>query len=102
MGLDCGIGGAAGLIMGGVTGIVVLSDSSLRNSCPNGVCTSTVSKSKVDNYNLMRTLSTAGLIVGGVGAAVGVTLLLWTPKHETDSRAALWLGPGSLALKGTF
>ena len=94
--------GAAGLIMGGVTGIVVLSDSSLRNSCPNGVCTSTVSKSKVDNYNLMRTLSTAGLIVGGVGAAVGVTLLLWTPKHETDSRAALWLGPGSLALKGTF
>jgi hypothetical protein len=33
---------------------------------------------------------------------VGVTLLLWTPRHETDSRAALWLGPGSLALKGTF
>ncbi|HJX65079.1 MAG TPA: hypothetical protein VJ860_14140 [Polyangia bacterium] len=93
--------GAAGLIMGGVTGIVVLSDSSLRNSCKNG-CPPTVSKSKVDTYNLMRNLSTVGLIVGGVGAAVGVTLLLWTPKHETDSRAALWLGPGSVALKGTF
>jgi hypothetical protein len=94
--------GAALLVMGGVTGIVVLSDSSLRNSCPNGVCTSTVSKSKVDNYNLMRTLSTVGLIAGGVGAAVGVTLLLWTPKREGDTRAALWLGPGSVALKGTF
>jgi hypothetical protein len=87
--------------MGGVTGIVVLSDSSLRNSCKNG-CPPTVSKSKVDNYNLMRNLSTVGLIVGGVGAAVGVTLLLWTPKREGDTRAALWLGPGSLALKGTF
>jgi len=93
--------GAAGLIMGGVTGIVVLSDSSLRNSCKNG-CPPTVSKSKVDTYNSMRTLSTVGLIVGGVGAAVGVTLLLWTPKREGDTRAALWLGPGSLALKGTF
>jgi hypothetical protein len=95
--------GAAGLIMGGVTGIVVLSDSSLRSDCPSGKCIpGKVSQSKIDNYNLMRTLSTAGLIVGGVGAAVGVTLLLWTPKHETDSRAALWLGPGSVALKGTF
>jgi hypothetical protein len=94
--------GAAGLIMGGVTGVVVLSDSSLRTSCPNGTCASNVSKSKVDNYNTMRTLSIVGFIVGGVSAAVGVTLLVWTPSHENGPRAALWLGPGSLAVKGTF
>jgi hypothetical protein len=94
--------GAAALIMGGVTGIVVLSDSSLRKDCPNGNCGASVSKSRVDSYNLMRTLSTVGLIAGGVSAAVGVTLLVWTPKRESQPRAALWLGPGSLALKGTF
>jgi hypothetical protein len=91
--------GAAGLIMGGVTGIIVLSDSSLRSSCPNGpACTA----SKVSTYNMMRTLSTVGLIAGGVSAAVGVTLLVWPSKREGDTRAALWLGPGSVALKGTF
>jgi hypothetical protein len=91
--------GAAGLILGGVTGIVVLSDSSLRSSCPNGpACTA----SKVSTYNMMRTLSTVGLIAGGVSAAVGVTLLVWPSKREGDARAALWLGPGSVALKGTF
>jgi hypothetical protein len=51
---------------------------------------------------MMRTLSTVGLIAGGVSAAVGVTLLVWTPKRDGDTRAALWLGPGSVALKGTF
>jgi hypothetical protein len=91
--------GAAGLILGGVTGIVVSSDSSLRSSCPNGpACTA----SKVSTYNMMRTLSTVGLIAGGVSAVVGVTLLVWTPKREGDTHAALWLGPGSVALKGTF
>jgi hypothetical protein len=93
--------GAAGLIMGGVTGIVVMSNSSLRDTCKTG-CAGPDYKSKVDNYNMMRTLSTVGFIVGGVSAAVGVTLLVWTPKREGDTRAALWLGPGSLALKGTF
>jgi len=95
--------GAAGLILGGVTGIVVLSDSSLRSNCPNRVCQAgKVSSSQVSTYNLMRTLSTVGLIAGGVSAAVGVTLLVWTPKRDGDARAALWLGPGSVALKGTF
>jgi hypothetical protein len=51
---------------------------------------------------MMRTLSTVGLIAGGVSAAVGVTLLVWPSKREGDTRAALWLGPGSVALKGTF
>jgi hypothetical protein len=93
--------GAAGLILGGVTGIVVLSNSSLRDRCKNG-CSNPDDKSKVDTYNMMRTLSTVGLIVGGVSAAVGVTLLVWTPKRDGDTRATLWLGPGSVALKGTF
>jgi hypothetical protein len=93
--------GAAGLLTGAVTGIVVMSNTSLRNDCPNGVCASSKS-GNVDTYNLMRNISTAGFIVGGVGAAVGVSLLLWTPRHESDSRMALWLGPSSAGVKGAF
>jgi hypothetical protein len=93
--------GAAGVLTGAVTGIVVMSNASLRNDCPNGGCPSSKSSS-VDSYNLMRNISTAGFIVGGVGAAVGVSLLLWTPRHESDSRMALWLGPSSAGVKGAF
>jgi hypothetical protein len=93
--------GAAGLLTGAVTGIVVMSNTSLRNDCPNGGCPSSKSSS-VDSYNLMRNISTAGFIVGGLGAAVGVSLMLWTPRHESDSRMALWLGPSSAGVKGAF
>jgi len=93
--------GAAGLVAGTVAGIVVMSDTGLRNDCPNGVCA--VSKSgSVDTYNLMRNVSTAGFIVGGVGAVLGATLLLWTPKHEAEPHVALWLGPRSAGVKGAF
>jgi hypothetical protein len=93
--------GAAGLLTGAVTGIVVMSNTSLRNDCPNGGCASSKSGS-VDTYNLMRNVSTVGFIVGGVGAAVGVSLLLWTPRHESEPRMALWFGPSSAGVKGAF
>jgi len=93
--------GAAGLLTGAVTGIVVAANSGLRNDCPNGTCASSKSGS-VSTYNLMRNVSTVGFIVGGVGAAVGVTLLLWTPKGEAEPRVAIWLGPSSAGVKGAF
>jgi hypothetical protein len=93
--------GAAGLLTGVVTGIAVMANSGLRNDCPNGVCPASKNGS-ADNYNLMRNISTAGFIVGGVGAAVGVTLLLWTPKGEAEPHVALWLGPSSAGVKGAF
>jgi hypothetical protein len=93
--------GAAGLLTGAATGIAIMANSGLRNDCPNGVCPSSKSGS-ADTYNLLRNVSTAGFIVGGVGAAVGVTLLLWTPKNKADPRVALWLGPSSAGVKGAF
>jgi hypothetical protein len=89
------------LLTGTVAGIVIMSNASLRNDCPNGACPSSKSNS-VDSYNLLRNTSTVGFIVGGVGAAVGVTLLLWTPRHESEPRMALWLGPSSAGVKGAF
>jgi hypothetical protein len=93
--------GAAGLLTGAAMGILVMANSGLRNDCPNGVCPASKNGS-ADTYNLMRNISTAGLIVGGVGAAVGVSLLLWTPKGEAEPRVALWLGPSSAGVKGAF
>jgi hypothetical protein len=93
--------GAAGLLTGVVTGIAVMTNSGLRNDCPNGACPASKSGS-AETYNLMRNISTAGFIVGGVGTALGVTLLLWTPKGEAEPRVALWLGPSSAGVKGAF
>ena len=94
--------GAAGLLTGAVTGIVVAADSGLRSNCPNGVCNpAKVDSGSLSTYNSLRNVSTAAFIVGGVGAVAGVTLLLWTPKRE-EPRMALWLGPGSAGVKGAF
>ena len=95
--------GAAGLLTGAVTGIVVASSSALRNECPSNPCSSPkVNSGQVSTYNLMRNISTAGFVVGGIGAAAGVTLLLWTPKRESEASMALWLGPSSAGVKGAF
>jgi hypothetical protein len=96
--------GAVGVVVGAVAGIIVMSNSDLRDSCPNDTCDSaTTGGSSVDRYNLMRTLSTAGFIVGGVATAAAVTLILW-PSQDSDAapRAAIWLGPNSAGLKGRF
>jgi hypothetical protein len=94
--------GAAGLFTGAATGLAIMSKSGLRNDCPNGTCDPTkVSGSSVNTYNLMRDLSVAGFIVGGIGTAVGATLLLW-PSRDSEPRVALWLGPSSAGVKGAF
>ena len=49
-------------------------------------------QSDVDSYHLLGTLSTVGFVVGGVGAAAGVVLLLVQPKHESVPQAASTAG----------
>jgi len=94
--------GAASLLTGTVTGIVVASKHSSLN-CPNNVCVpGQVEPSSVNSYNAMRTISEVGFIVGAVATAAGVTLLLTSPKREAGLSAALWLGPGTVGTVGTF
>jgi hypothetical protein len=95
--------GSVGLLTGLVTGIDVLAGSNLRSNCPSQACDpAKVGSSSVNRYNLMRDLSVAGFIVGGVGTAVGVTLLSWTPKQEREAPMALWLGLSSAGVHGAF
>jgi hypothetical protein len=65
----------------------------------------------LDAFRSLRTVSTIGYVVGGVGIAAGVTLLLTAPesKPAAEAHAALdtprwtpYVGLGSAGVAGTF
>jgi hypothetical protein len=91
--------GAAGLITGGVAGILVLQKhSSLSTACyPDGCPVS--ESGDISSYHTLATLSTVGFIVGGVGAVAGLTLILTAPKA---SPVTAYVGPLSAGVAGTF
>jgi hypothetical protein len=110
-----GVGGV-GLIAGGITGAMASSDhSTLQNECKiqGNICPPSA-KSDLDSYHTMAGISTIGFIVGGVGVAAGVVLLLIAPKAEAPvnvnaeppkTSGVKWspyVGPGSAGVAGTF
>lgn len=100
-----GIGlGAAGVLFGATTGIVAgVKYGSLKDDCPSDRCIGTAKYGdRVDSYSAMRTMSTIGLIVGGVGAAAGITLLVTVPRSDRSSVVGLWLTPNAAGLHGAF
>lgn len=79
-----GVGGA-GLVVGGITGIIALGKhGDLKDKCPDGNCPNT-EQDNVDSYKTMGTISTVGFIVAGVGAAAGVVILLTAPKETASA-----------------
>ncbi len=102
-----GIGGA-GLIVGGVTGVMALSKNKTANdACPNdGACASKDAVDANSSAKSLATISTVGFIVGGVGVAAGAVLLLTAPSApKTGSiHVVPTAGPtgGGLAAFGTF
>ena len=98
-----GVGGV-GLVFGTVTGIMALSKKSALEDggCVDGACYADQADD-VDSYNSMRTLSTVGFVIGGVGAAAGAVLLLTAPEEkEAGPTLSAWLGVGSAGVKGSF
>lgn len=96
--------GGAGLAFGGVTGGLALSKKNgfeTNPHCNDSACGPS-QQGDIDSYNSLRTMSSVGFIAGGTLAAAGVVLLLTAPSSEPKSSAALWLGPGSVRLRGTF
>jgi hypothetical protein len=102
-----GIGlGGAGLIAGGITGLLAVSKKSTLSD--SGDCSADLKhctaahSGDVDSYNSLRTISTIGLYAGGILAAAGVTLLLTSPKQETGPQMSLLLAPNSVGVAGGF
>jgi hypothetical protein len=96
-----GVGGA-GLVLGGVAGVLAIgkkSDIDKNSNCQNNRCLQS-EEDVVGSYRTWRTVSSAGLIGGAVLAAAGVGLLLTAPKQPEPT--ALVLGPGSITLSRRF
>lgn len=95
--------GAAGLATGAIAGILVKSRyGGVDDACnEQGKCNDTVKQSEIDSYNLLRTLSMAGFIGGGVLAAAGVTLVLTSPQSSGPQLEATVTG-NYVGLSGRF
>lgn len=98
----------AGLAVGGVTGALTLSEAgTVKAQCANGIC-DPIAKSDLESARSLATISTIGFAVAGVGAVCGVVGLL-LPKtkpesalHSSSQRSAVWVGPGSVGMRGSF
>jgi hypothetical protein len=90
--------GAAGLIVGGVTGGMAMSkksDLEASPDCADHTCFRGTMEGDVNSYQTLRTVSTIGFIGGGVLAATGVVLLLTRPKTDSTASHELWLRVGA-------
>jgi hypothetical protein len=98
-----GVGGA-GLVVGGITGILAMGKhSTLSDECkPN--CNTSAAQSDLSSYHTMGAISDVGFILAGVGGAVGTILLITQPKAAptTGVRVVPVFGPGSLGATGSF
>ena len=102
-----GVGGV-GLVIGAITGAVSISKvNAIKKDCnpTTGACPPS-DASKGASANTLATVSDIGFILGGVGVAAGVTLILWPGKKTTDSAATTGLvlspGLGGASLSGSF
>jgi hypothetical protein len=110
-----GVGGA-GLLVGGITGILALGKKSDLKGCVDDRCP-TSQKDTLDSAKSIATVSTVGFAVGLVGVGVGVVLLLTGSGSSSASLAPAkvaqrepvrgvhvtpWVGGDRAGLSGTF
>jgi hypothetical protein len=98
--------GAAGLVFGSVFGALALSDKSrLDSACTDKVCPPS-SQSDIDAMHRDSLLSTIGIGVGVVGAALGTIFLVSGHGDEGPKSGGIdvrpWFGVGSAGVGGTF
>lgn len=99
--------GAAGLLVGSITGGLALGKhSDITKTCPDGHCPPEQKadlEPKIASYDTMGTLSTIGCIAGGALAATGAILILTAPKKTTTQATVTPLvGLGFIGAKGVF
>ncbi len=100
-----GLGGA-GLIVGAVTGAIAIhKNSQLKDLCTGSICDPMYAPQR-DSYHAMTSISTVAFIVGGVGTAAGVVLLLTQPTRPPQAAKGAhitpFIGVGSVGVTGAF
>jgi hypothetical protein len=83
-----GVGGA-GLVVGGVTGVLALGKAGdLKTACNADKICPPNEQSNVDSYKAMGTISTIGFVVAGVGGVAGALLWFTAPKETARADGA--------------
>lgn len=105
------LAGAGAITWGVAGGLLVGKSSELETSCPDQRCPDD-RQEDLDSAKLTAHVSTVGVVVTGVGVAIGVVGLLW-PLFESGDEPAMdattetvsaepWLGPGFAGVQGKF
>ena len=100
--------GAVGLGLGIGAGVSAKSSASdLKSKCAGNVCPATPAlQDEYSSAKGMSTASTVGFVLGGLGVAAGVVLIVVRPGAEagTPSPASVGvaIGPASVGLTGVF
>ena len=98
-----GVGGA-GLAVGAITGVIALNkESDFSDQCVDTRCPPSL-RDEVDSFKTMRTMSSVGFIVGGIGLGAGAVLLLTAPSEPQAAQphAEAWVGVGRVGVRGRF
>jgi hypothetical protein len=91
-----------GLVLGAVTGGIALSKaSSLDDECLERVC-SIDEEDRIKSLQTMSHVSTAGFVLAGVGAILGVTGIVLTVTADDDATSAWSIGPGLVSYRGVW
>jgi hypothetical protein len=103
MGVGFGVGGA-GLILGAVAGgLASAATSDLKNRCTDDRCPRATTEDDYQSALSLAHASTAGFVIAGVGAAIGVVgivVLLRAPDESAPM--ALRLGPSRVGVEVGF
>ncbi len=99
--------GVAGMVVFAVFGSLAKSNyDDLVAQCPGDRCPAEL-ESQADTTRTQQTAANVGLVVGAVGLATGVALLVTSyvtdgGSAEPQPELAVFIGPGSLAVTGSF
>lgn len=93
--------GAAGLLVGAITGGIALATaSSLEDACDGDRCPRSTTEEDFDTTLALSHASTAGFVVAGVGGALGLIGLLVMGSDDEDTTVSI--APGGLVIRGVF
>jgi hypothetical protein len=96
---------AAGLVVGGITGAIALSDASKVNSACHDLSCPTSIDGDLQTGRTMGNISTIAFIAAGAGAVAGIMgLVISHPSQEAPKTGSVepWIGLGSAGLRGAF
>jgi len=101
--------GGAGLVVGGITGGLAMSEANrFEDECGGSHCPPEL-QDDVDKAKVLGTVSTTSFIIGGAAALVGIGMAIKGATQSSGTESArqqpsfhLGVGPGSLLVYGTF